>query len=136
MTDLHDQLTALVRQAQHLASHPTPPRSTRFLADEKDVLLGQCRTIAGLCANAIERLRPAEGQASAEVVEAVQGFLAILRLCTQEHDRITQEEAARREEARRWSEVRDEFDAAQREGRPMRSEWSWERQPRWEGPIT
>jgi hypothetical protein len=69
-------------------------------------------------------------------VEAVQVFLQIARLCTNEHDRIAQADAARRERSRRWSEVHEEFEASQREGRPMRSNWSWERHGRWEGDIT
>src|SRR5262245_26502484 len=99
-------------------------RSSLLPTDEKDVALANYRTIAGLCAQAIERLRPQDGQASPETVVAIQVFLQIARLCTNEHDRTCQADAARREQSRRWSEVHDEFMAAQREGRPMRSDWS------------
>ena len=129
-------LTALMRQAQQLAARAGVVRSSPLPADEKDVTLANYRTIAGLCAQAIERLRPQDGQVSPETVVAVQVFLQIARLCTSEHDRISQADEARREQARRWSEVHDEFLAAQREGRPMRSDWSWERHARWEGDIT
>jgi len=60
----------------------------------------------------------------------------IARLCTDEHSRVCQADEARRERTRCWSEVQDEFEASQREGRPMRSDWSWERHARWEGTIT
>jgi hypothetical protein len=120
----HEHLTALVRRAQELAAQASAPRTTPAFVDEKDAALAHYRTIAGLCAHAIERLRPHEGQGSPETVEAVQVFLQIARLCTNEHDRICQADATRRERQRRWSEVHDEFEAAQREGRPMRSDWS------------
>ena len=132
----HAQLTALVRRAQELAAQASSPRMALAFVDEKDAALANYRTIAGLCAQAVERLRPQEGQASSEVVEAVQIFLQIARLCTNEHDRICQADAARRERTRRWCEVHEEFEASQREGRPMRSDWSWERHARWEGGIT
>jgi len=133
----HTELTALVRRAQELAAQaPVPlPHTVLALRDDKTVALAHYRTIAGLCVQAIERLRPQDGQASPEVVEAVQVFLQIAWLCTNEHDRIAQEDAARRERQRRWSEVHEEFEAAQREGRPMRSDWSWERHARWEGDL-
>ena len=129
-------LTALVRRAQELAAQASAPRTGLAFVDEKDAALANYRTIAELCAQAIERLRPQDGQASPETVEAVQVFLQIARLCTNEHDRICQADEARRERQRRWSEVHEEFEAAQREGRPMRSDWSWERHARWAGGIT
>jgi len=104
--------------------------------DEKDAALANDRTIARLCAQAIEHLRPQDGQASPETVQAVQVFHPIARLCTNEHDRRSQADEARRERQRRWSEVYDEFDASQREGRPMRSDWSWEQHVRWKGDLT
>src|SRR5262245_23018767 len=130
----HDPLTALIRRAQALATQAATPRTATFV-DEKDAALANYRTMAGLCAQAIERLRPQGGPATPETVGAVQVLLQIARLCTKEHDRICQADEARRERQRRWSEVHDEFEAFQREGRPMRSEWSWERQSRWEGPL-
>jgi hypothetical protein len=130
------ELTALVRQAQQLGAQRRPVRSSLLPDDEKDVALANYRAIAGVCGRAIERLRPQDGQASPETVEAVQALLQIARLCTSEHDRICQADEARRERTRRWSEVHEEFDASQREGRPMRSDWSWERHARWEGDIT
>ena len=132
----HANLTALVQRAQQLGAQTPVPRSALMLGDEKDAALANYRTIAGLCAQAIEQLRPPDGQANPELVEAVQVLLHIARLCTTEHDRICQADEARREQTRRWSEVHEEFDASQREGRPMRSDWSWERHIRWEGPIT
>jgi hypothetical protein len=132
----HTNLTALVRRAQELAAQASASRPALTFVDEKDAALAHYRTIAGLCAQAIERLRPQDGEASLELVEAVQVFLQIARLCTNEHDRICQADAARRERQRRWSEVHEEFEASQREGRPMRSDWSWERHTRWEGDIT
>jgi len=132
----HAQLTALVRRAQELAAQVSAPRTALAFVDEKDAALANYRTIAGLCAQAIEQLRPPDGQASPVVVEAVQVFLHIARLCTSEHDRICQADEARRERQRRFSEVHEEFEASQREGRPMRSDWSWERHARWEGPLT
>src|SRR5215471_14009602 len=75
----HAQLTALVRRAQELAAQASVPLPHTVLAlrDEKDVALAHYRTIAGLCAQASERLRPQEGQASPEAIEAVQVFLQI-----------------------------------------------------------
>jgi len=131
----HEHLTALVRRAQELAAQASAPRTALAFVDEKDVALANYRTIAGLCAQTIKRLRPHEGQASPETVEAVQIFLQIARLCTNEHDRIAQADAAHRERQRRWSEVHEEFEASQREGRPMRAEWSWERHTRWAGDL-
>jgi hypothetical protein len=133
----HTDLTALVHRAQQLAAQAQAQvaRSSLLPVDEKEVALGNYRTIAGLCARTIERLRPQGGPVPPETVEAVQALIQIARLCTNEHDRISQADAARREHARRWSEVHDEFEAAQREGRPMRSDWSWERHARWEGEI-
>jgi hypothetical protein len=134
------ELTALVRQAQQLGTQAQAQaragRSSLLPDDEKDVALANYRTIAGVCGRAIEQLRPQDGQASPETVVAVQALLQIARLCTSEHDRICQADEARRERTRRWSEVHEEFDASQREGRLMRSDWSWERHARWEGDIT
>ena len=132
----HAQLTALVQRAQQLAAQASAPRTALSFVDEKDAALANYRTIAGLCAQAIERLRPHDGRTSPELVEAVQVFLQIVRLCTNEHDRICQADAGLRERTRRFSEVHQEFEASQREGRPMRSDWSWERHARWEGDIT
>ena len=64
-------LTALVYRAEQLAAQVTAPRSALALGDEKDVVLANYRTIAGLCAQAIERIRPQEGQASPETIKAV-----------------------------------------------------------------
>jgi hypothetical protein len=134
MSDPAD-LTALVRRAQQLATLTVPSHSV-LASDEKELALANYRTITGLCGQAIERLRPQDGtSASPELVEAVRVLLHIARLVTNEHDRIAQADAARRERSRRWSEVHDEFEAAHREGRPMRSEWSWERHARWEGDL-
>ena len=99
----HTNLTALVRRAQELAAQASVSRPALTFVDEKDAALAHYRTIAGLCAQAIERLRPQDGEASPELVEAVQVFLQIARLCTNEHDRICQADAARRERQRRWS---------------------------------
>jgi hypothetical protein len=129
-------LTALVRRARELAAQTSALRTALALGDEKDVALANYRTIAGLCEQALEQLRPQDGDTSPETVEVVRVFLQIARLCTTEHDRISQADEAYRERTRRWSEVHEEFEASQREGRPMRSDWSWERQARWEGPIT
>ena len=134
----HADLSALVHRAQQLASSSAAQTTRHSLlpADEKEVALANYRAIAGLCARAIERLRPQGGPATPETIDAAQTLIQIARLCTNEHDRICQDEAARRERSRRWSEVHDEFEAAQLEGRPMRSDWSWERHARWEGDIT
>jgi hypothetical protein len=61
----HAQLTALVRRAQELAAQAPAslPHTLSALYDEKDVALANYRMIAGLCAQAIERLRPQAGQA-------------------------------------------------------------------------
>jgi hypothetical protein len=134
MSDLAD-LTALVRRAEELATFTVPSHSL-LPADEKELALANYRTIARICGQAIEQLRPKSGRAAPAAVTAVQALLQIARLCVNEHDRICQADEARRERTRRWSEVHDEFEAAQREGRPMRSDWSWERHARWEGDIT
>jgi hypothetical protein len=130
----HSELTALVRRATELATL-TSPTTMALAGDEKEVALANYRTIAGICGRTIERLRPEQGPASPEVLEAVKALLQIARLCTNEHDRIAQADAAQRERSRRWGEVHAEFEAAQREGRPMRSDWSWERRPRGEEEI-
>jgi hypothetical protein len=129
-------LTVLVHRAEQLTAQAWVPRSALSLLNEKDVALAKYRTIAGLCAQAIERIRLQDGQASPETIEAVQFFLHIARLCTDEHGRICQADEARRERTRCWNEVQDEFEASQRESRLMRSDWSWERHARWEGTIT
>jgi hypothetical protein len=133
----HAELTALVHRAQQIAAGATrAPRRTGLLFDEKDRALEMYRLIAGICGNALERLRAQPQPVAPDTLELAQALLQVARLCTEEHDQICREEEQRRERNRRWSEVHDEFEAAQREGRPMRSDWSWERHARWEGPIT
>jgi hypothetical protein len=105
------------------------------LLDGTDRAMDLYRVIAGICGEALDKLRAA-APVNQEWMEAGQALLRIARICTTEYDTYCQEEAEKREKSRRWSEVHDEFEAAQREGRPMRAEWSWERQARWEGPIT
>ena len=52
-------LTALVYRAEQLAAQVTAPRSALALGDEKDVVLANYRTIAGLCAQAQAHTLPA-----------------------------------------------------------------------------
>jgi hypothetical protein len=76
------ELTALVRRAQQLATLtvPSPPA---LASDEKELALANYRTIAGICGQAIERLRPQDGAtARPELVEAIQVLLQIARLVT------------------------------------------------------
>lgn len=129
------ELTMLVRQAKQMALDlPQVRRSTFGLLDATDRAMDLYRVIAGICGDALENLcgsppvRP-------DALDAAQALLKITRICTTEYETHCQEEERKRLYNRRWSEVRDEFDAAQREGRPMRSDWSWERQVRWEGPV-
>ena len=63
----HANLTALVRRAQQLGAQTPVPRSALMLGDEKDAALANYRTIAGLCAQAIEQLRPPDGQANPDL---------------------------------------------------------------------
>jgi hypothetical protein len=124
----HADLTALVHRAQQLAAQAQAQAARYSLlpVDEKEGALRNYHTIAGLCARIIERLRPQGGPVPPETVEAVQALIM---------NTTASARPVRREHARRWSEVHDEFEAAQREGRPMRSDWSWELHARWEGAI-
>lgn len=139
LTPHHDplsELTMLVQRAKQMALEmPRTRRSSFGMFDAADRAMDLYRVIAGICGKTLERLRTA-APVSQDALDAAQALLKITRICTTEYDTHCQEEAARREHARRLREVHDEFEAAQREGRPMRSDWSWERQARWEGPIT
>ena len=84
-----------------------------------------------LCAGSLSSSVPRIVIPARRRVEAVGVFLQIARLCTTEHDRISEVDESRRERTHRWSEVHEEFEAFQREGRPMRSDWSWECQVTW-----
>lgn len=134
MSDPTDITNLLHRAQEILTLTSSPGRSV--LEDDKETALKNYRLILGLCVVTLETLQNAETPARTVLIAATQTLLQIARLCTNEHDRICKGDEARRERSRRWSEVHEEFEASQREGRPMRSEWSWERPVRWEGPIT
>jgi hypothetical protein len=135
MSDL-DTVKQLLARAQRLAATPAPPvASSRLPGDETATALHNYRAITTMAYEALEALRAPEGQVPEQAVMAAQRLLAITRLCVEEHTRICREDEARRERTRRWSEVHEEFEAAQREGRPMRSNWSWERLGTWHGDL-
>jgi hypothetical protein len=138
LTPSHDpmsELTMLVQQAKQMALDlPQARRSSFGLLDATDRAMDLYRVIAGICGEALETLR-SSAPVRQDAFEAAQALLRIARICTTEYETHCQEEERKRIYNRRWSEVRDEFEAAQREGRPMRAEWSWERQARWEGPL-
>lgn len=135
MPDL-DAMRHLLARAQRLATTPALPLSRSGLSgDETTTALHNYRAITTMAYEALEALRAPEGQVPEHAVMAAQRLLAITRLCVEEHTRICREDEARRERTRRWSEVHEEFEAAQREGRPMRSTWSWERTGPWQGDL-
>jgi hypothetical protein len=140
LTPSHDplsELTMLVQRTKQMALElPQARRSSYGLLDGTERAMDIYRVIAGICGEALERLRTTPPPVSPDALDVAQALLRIARLCTTEYDTHCKEEEQRRIRTRRWSEVHDEFEAAQREGRPMRSDWSWERQARWEGPIT
>ena len=128
LTPSHDplsELTMLVQRAKQMAMEmPHSTRSSSSLFGEKDRAMDLYRVIAGICGEALEKLRTT-APVSQDGLDAAQALLRIARICTTEYDTICHEEEQRRMRNRRWSEVHDEFEAAQREGRPMRSDWSW-----------
>ena len=132
-----EAITHMLMRAQHLLQMPPAPpmRSSSLLGDETATALEHYRRITRLACDALEALRALDDLASVGAVAAAQRLLEITRLCVEEHARICREDEARRERSRRWSEVHAEFEAALREGRRMRSNWSWERQSDWQGPI-
>jgi hypothetical protein len=133
----HASLNALLARVQELSRQSLRPLGGRLVGDAQETMLDNYRSIARLAAAALEALRGPDGEVSDAAVQAAQYVLQIARLCVEEHTRICREEDARRERARRWAEVHDEFEAAQREGRPMRSNWSWERwgYSDWQGEV-
>lgn len=133
MSDPTD-IANLLRRAHEIATLTSSPGRS-ILEDDKEAALAQYRAILRVCSAVLARLGASETPASPPLIEATQALVQIARRCTNEHDRITMGDEARRERAKRWSEVHEEFEAAQREGRPMRSEWSWERPLRWEGEV-
>ena len=140
LTPSHDplsELTMLVHRARQMALElPQARRSRLGLLDATDRAMDLYRVMAGICGEALDKMRTTPPPVSPDASLAAQALLKITRICTTEYDTHCQEEERRRIHTRRWSEVHDEFEAAQREGRAMRAEWSWERQARWEGPIT
>jgi hypothetical protein len=137
MADGLEAITHMLVRAQHLLQMPPAPpvRTSGLLGDETATALEHYRLITRLACDALEALRAPEGGAAAGAVAAAQRLLEITRLCVEEHTRICREDEAKRERSRRWSEVHAEFEAALREGRRMRSDWSWERHGDWQGPI-
>ena len=131
------ELTMLVQRAKQMALEmPLARRNSYGLLDATERAMDLYRVIAGICGEALDTLRTTPPPVSPDALNVAQALLKITRICTTEYETHCHEEEQRRIRNRRWSEVHDEFEAAQREGRPMRSEWSWERQARWEGPIT
>jgi hypothetical protein len=124
-----DELNALMRRLDEL-SHLTSASVPMRFADEKDRALDIYRRISGICKQAIDGARLQQTPVSPALVEVAQSLLSIARIVTSEYDRIAREEAESRERSKRWSEVREEFEAAQTEGRRMRRQWSWEQPQR------
>ena len=58
----------------------------------------------------------------------VECLLEIGRLVAQEHREWAAKEQIEHEENQRWQELRGEYHAARREGRRMKTDWSWERE--------
>lgn len=130
-----NDLQVLLAQTEALALHTSTLASAPSLGP--DLPLAHYRHIAALCSQGLTAIETHCDKAGTEPA-AQPGYdtlLAIARFCMQEHTRICRADEARRERTRRWAEVHDEFEAAQREGRPMRSTWSWGRHDHWQGEL-